>query len=190
MNLVLFFIYESVKSHSCLTLYEPMDYSPPGSSVHGIFQARILVWVAISFSRVSSWPKDQTGSPALQANSLPSEPFFVWEEIRIWAHWKYFLDTHLNYPGPVSCFSPSWISPQCIQLWEIQWLVTWWLVWQATVFVCTFIHLNMVGTVPGSVLGPGYTKIAAIIKQLTVQYKEVSQAPLWYTVRILINCTS
>ena len=36
----------------------------------------------------------------------------------------------------------------------------------------------MVGTVPGSVLGPGYTKIAAIIKQLTVQYKEVSQAPL------------
>ena len=54
MNLVLFFVYESVKSHSCLTLYDPMDYSPPGSSVHGIFQARILVWVAISFSRVSS----------------------------------------------------------------------------------------------------------------------------------------
>ena len=34
----------------CLTLATPMDYSPPGSSVHGILQARILEWVAISFS--------------------------------------------------------------------------------------------------------------------------------------------
>ena len=37
-----------------------MDCSPPGSSVHGILQARILEWVAISFSRESSWPRDQT----------------------------------------------------------------------------------------------------------------------------------
>ena len=35
----------------CLTLCDPMDYSPPGSSVHGILQARILEWVAISFPR-------------------------------------------------------------------------------------------------------------------------------------------
>ena len=40
----------------------PMDYSPPGSSVHGILQARLLEWVAISFSRGSSWPRDQTTS--------------------------------------------------------------------------------------------------------------------------------
>ena len=38
-------------SQSCLTLCDPMDCSPPGSSVHGILQARILEWVAISFSR-------------------------------------------------------------------------------------------------------------------------------------------
>ena len=44
----------------CLTLCDPMDCSPPGSSVHGIFQARILEWVAVSFSGVSSQPKDQT----------------------------------------------------------------------------------------------------------------------------------
>ena len=37
-----------------------MDYSPPGSSVHEILQARILEWVAVSFSRGASWPKDQT----------------------------------------------------------------------------------------------------------------------------------
>ena len=41
---------ESEVAHSCLTLSDPMDYSPPGSSVHGIFQARVLEWGAIAFS--------------------------------------------------------------------------------------------------------------------------------------------
>ena len=45
---------------SCLTLCDPRDYSPPGSSVQGISQAIILEWVAISFSRGSSWPRDWT----------------------------------------------------------------------------------------------------------------------------------
>ena len=45
---------------SCLTLCEPMDYSPPGSSVHGILQTQILEWVAMSSSRGSSQPRDQT----------------------------------------------------------------------------------------------------------------------------------
>ena len=45
---------ESEVAQSCLTLGDPMDCGPPGSSVHGILQARILEWVAISFSRVSS----------------------------------------------------------------------------------------------------------------------------------------
>ena len=44
----------------CPALCNFMDGSPPGSSVHGIFQARILEWVAISFSRGSSWPRDRT----------------------------------------------------------------------------------------------------------------------------------
>ena len=46
--------------HWCQTLYKPMDCSLPGFSVHGLSQARILEWVAISFSRGSSWPRDQT----------------------------------------------------------------------------------------------------------------------------------
>ena len=45
---------------SCLTLCDPVDCSPPGSSVHGIFQARILEWIAIAFSRGSSQPRDRT----------------------------------------------------------------------------------------------------------------------------------
>ena len=44
----------------CLTLCDPMDRSPPGSSVHGILQARILEWVAIPSSRGSSQPRDRT----------------------------------------------------------------------------------------------------------------------------------
>ena len=49
-----------VRAPSCLTVCNPMDCSLPGSSVHGMFQARILVWVAISSSRGSSQPRDQT----------------------------------------------------------------------------------------------------------------------------------
>ena len=51
---------ESEVTQSCLTFPDPMDCSPPGSSIHGIFQARVLEWVAISFFRGSSRPKDRT----------------------------------------------------------------------------------------------------------------------------------
>ena len=53
------------------TLYDPMDCSPAGSSVHGILQARILQWVAMRSSRGPSRPRDRTRvSPALQTDSL------------------------------------------------------------------------------------------------------------------------
>ena len=45
---------------ACLTLCDPTDCSPPGSSVHGILQARTLAWVAVHVSRGSSWPRDRT----------------------------------------------------------------------------------------------------------------------------------
>ena len=47
-------------TQSCPTLCNPMDWSPPGSSLHGIFLGRILEWVAMSSSRGSSWPMDLT----------------------------------------------------------------------------------------------------------------------------------
>ena len=49
-----------VVAQSCPALWDPMDCSPPGSSVHGILQARILEWVVISFPRGSSQPRDWT----------------------------------------------------------------------------------------------------------------------------------
>ena len=57
----------------CLTLW-PVYSSLPGSSIHGIPQARILEWAVISFSRGSSWPGVEPGSFALQEDSLPFEP--------------------------------------------------------------------------------------------------------------------
>ena len=58
---------------SCLTLCDPVDYSPQGYSVHGISQARILEWIAISISKESSWPRDRT-----QVSCIVDRRFTVW----------------------------------------------------------------------------------------------------------------
>ena len=60
----------------CLTLCDPMDYSPPGSSVHGIFQARILEWPAMPSSRGSSLPRDRTRVSCI---SYTADGFFTAE---------------------------------------------------------------------------------------------------------------
>ena len=60
MGCFIFLMPVCLVAQSCLTLCNPLDSSPPGSSVRGIFQTRILAWVVISFSRGSSWPRDQT----------------------------------------------------------------------------------------------------------------------------------
>ena len=70
-----------VKSlQSCQTLCNPMDYSPAGSSVNEIFQARLLEWVAMPSSRGSSQPKDWTHIsfvPALASRFFPTNA--TWE---------------------------------------------------------------------------------------------------------------
>ena len=67
-------------SKSCPTLCNPMDYSPPGSSVHGIFQARILESVVISFSRGSSPPRDWTWVSCIAGEKFVKIKYFnnVW----------------------------------------------------------------------------------------------------------------
>ena len=66
-------------AQSCPTLCNPMDYSLPGSSIHGILQVRTLEWVAIPFSRGSSWPRDRT------LVSCIASRFFT-----LWATGKFF----------------------------------------------------------------------------------------------------
>ena len=60
-------------AQSCPTLCDPKDCGLPGSSIHGIFQARVLEWVAISFSRESSWPRDWT-----RVSHMVGRRFTVW----------------------------------------------------------------------------------------------------------------
>ena len=57
----------------CLILCDPIECSPPGSSVHGILQATILEWVAIPFSRGFSWPRDWT-----QVSCIAGRFFTIW----------------------------------------------------------------------------------------------------------------
>ena len=64
--------------HSCPTLCDAMDYSPPGSSVHGILQARILEWIVMPSSRGSSWPRDWT--------CLSSVSCISWRILYHWCH--------------------------------------------------------------------------------------------------------
>ena len=62
-----------VVTQSCLTLFNPMGWSPPGSLVHGILQTRILEWVSVSFSRGSSQPRNWT-----QVSCVAGGVFTIW----------------------------------------------------------------------------------------------------------------
>ena len=97
-------------SQSCLTLGNPVDCSPPGSSAHGILQARILEWAAIFFSRISSQPRDQT-----QVSCIAGRLFTIWATrealtlkalpnqttVYIYNIICYFSSTHIFCPSKV-----------------------------------------------------------------------------------------
>ena len=74
-----------VYAQSRPTLCNPMDYSPPGSSVHGILQARILEWVAISYSKLSSCPRGRTCISCIGQRIL--YPLATWEVPVHGGHW-------------------------------------------------------------------------------------------------------
>ena len=69
-----------------------MDSSPPGSSVHGILQARILEWIDISFSRESFWPRDPT-----QVSWIVGRFFTIWAIREAWEQHKTNLLILYNY---------------------------------------------------------------------------------------------
>ena len=87
-------------AQSCPTLCDPVDCRPPGSSVHGILQARILEWIAISFSRGFSWSRDRT-----HFSCIAGRCFNLWAP-REWANNKRFLTDSLS-PACVCSFSLS-----------------------------------------------------------------------------------
>ena len=72
-------------------LCNPMDYSPPGSSVQGILQARILEWIAISFSRGSSWPRDQ-----IQVSCIAGRFFSIWAKGKVTLNLLWLFSWYLS----------------------------------------------------------------------------------------------
>ena len=111
-------------AHSCSTLWDPMDCSPPGSSVHGILQARILEWGANPFSRGSSPPRDQTWVSCIAGGFLT-----IWAtreaqntpkyRSNIWDPWIFqgvaAFDCHRQYLNTLSTF-PSLESCSLVKL--------------------------------------------------------------------------
>ena len=89
-NIIQLWKTESEVVQSRLTLCDPMDCNLPGSSIHGIFQARILEWGAISFSRRSSWPRDWT-----LVSRIVGKRFTIWATREV--HWQ--VGTTLSLAG-------------------------------------------------------------------------------------------
>ena len=102
---------------SCLTLCDPMDCNPPGSSVHEIFQAGILEWVAIPFFWVCSWPRDWTRPPS--PSPIPgvypnSCPLSQWCHPTISSSVVPFSSCLQSFPASGS-FPMSWLFTLCGQ---------------------------------------------------------------------------
>ena len=89
-------------TQSCLTLCNSLDWSPPGSSVHGILQARILEWVAIPFFRGSSQPRDRT-----RVSCIAGRFFTTREKNNRYEH-KYLVLLLLNHFSRVQLFASLW----------------------------------------------------------------------------------
>ena len=83
---------KALVAQSCPTLCDPMDCSPPGSPVCGIFQARIQEWVAIPFSRGSSQPRD-----GAQVSWIAGRFFTIWATRKALAEEYYFTEMILNH---------------------------------------------------------------------------------------------
>ena len=96
----------------CPTLCNPMACSLPGSSVHGIFQARILMWVAISFSMGSSWPRDWTWVSCIAGRFFPPGKAILLLTAHCLTHWFRSQPT-CNVCHSLSCvwlFAAPWTA--------------------------------------------------------------------------------
>ena len=109
-------IVKKLVTQSCPALCDPMDCKSPGFSIRGIFQARILEWVALPFFRGSSWPRDWTLVFCIKVDSLPSEPcgklyispiyIFIYILFKIPLHSRLSQDTEYS----TLCYTVAYIT--------------------------------------------------------------------------------
>ena len=117
------------------TLYDPMDCSLPGSSVHGIFQAIVLEWIAISFSRGSSRPRDWT-----RVSCIVDRGFTIWatrevqrkrsysliEKETLLRKWSFCVKRkHVCFWDMHVCLFPRWGRDIAGLLFTLYWHLTW-----------------------------------------------------------------
>ena len=149
----------------CLTLCHPMDWSPTGSSVHRIFQAKILEWVVISYSRTSSQPRDgnvSLGSPALAGtfftatNNLREIPSRIFPSqmlhiiiVFIFLHSLFLSQTSENWSLKISSTGiflswdgrqrklwAPWYCSKCYGIYTLAWFS---LLWEGDCFFSFFL---------------------------------------------------
>ena len=111
---------ESEVTQSCPTLCDPTESSLSGSSIHGIFQARVLEWIAIAFSRGSSWPRDWT-----PVSRIAGRRFTIWATreagpkeswgLKNWCFWTVVLEKTLE--NPLDCKGIQPVHPKGDQSW-------------------------------------------------------------------------
>ena len=114
----------------CLAVCDPMNCRPPGSSAHGIFQARILEWGAVFYSRGFSWPRDQTCVPCTSCVSCIGRQILyhcdAWEallkhnaclQMQVYPHCLYI---------PITRMEPGTQSSIFFLMWECLW-ISWYL---------------------------------------------------------------
>ena len=116
IQLFIFHFWYVLVAQSCLTLCHPMDCSLPGSSVHGILQARILECVATAFSRDSSWARDWIQFSYISGRfftmwATREAPFF-WYVHLLWSFW--LVDKYKKAGRKKNYFCPFLMS--CIFL--------------------------------------------------------------------------
>ena len=134
-----------------------MDWSLPGSSVHGIPQARILEWVAMPSSRGSTWPRDQARPPTLPADFLLSEPR---EVVRvkcfnsIWLRYATSLQLCPTMCDPRDGRPPGPAIPRILQARKLEWLaISFSNAWKWKVKGKSLNHVQLLamdGSLPGS----------------------------------------
>ena len=122
-------------AQSCPTLCDPVDCSPPGSSVHEILQARILEWVAISFSRGSSRPRDRT-----QVSRIAGRRFNLWATREAQMH-VFICITELLCRTPVTNIANY--APCKIKKW-IEWMCVWMDCVSIYVCICVYTYIHCI----------------------------------------------
>ena len=118
-------------AQSCPTLFNRVDCSMPGSSVRGILQARILEWVAMPFSKGSSWPRDWT-----HVSCIAGRFFTVWGpgeapvivQVNSIGFWRMGYDSKMHHGlitfFPPLCFHPLWIIHSSLSLLYVRYTST------------------------------------------------------------------